>query len=99
MKTTITARHFTASPSLQDYARETLGKLEKFFDGRMECDLVLEEIKDHDEPQQAELIVRVAKATLTATEKAPTFEQSILKSVENMKRQLIKHKKKHFERA
>lgn len=99
MKTSITARHFTASQRLQEYAEEAISKLEKFYDGNMECDVIFEEDPDFDNPQKVELQLRVVKATLVATEKAPSYEQAINLAVENLKRQLLRHKKKNLSHA
>ncbi len=94
MKTTFTARHFNASERLQSYANEVVSKLEKYFDGMMEADIVLEPHESIEEPQQAEIHLHVAKAILVASEKAKTYEQALGLAVENLKRQLIKHKEK-----
>lgn len=99
MKTSFTARHFNASQRLQNYAIEATSKLDKFFEGNIECNIVLEPHADNDNPQQAEIHLRLVGASLIATERAPSYEQAILKAVDNMKRQMIKHKKKHFDHA
>jgi putative sigma-54 modulation protein len=96
MKTTFTSRHFEASNRLQAYSVDAVKKLEKFYDGILDCDIVLQPHEDHDEPNQAELIVKVPNDLLNVTETAPTYEQAILKAVDTMKRLLIRYKEKRF---
>lgn len=96
MNTSFTARHFNASERLQAYCLDAASKLEKFYDGIIDCDIVVSPHPDHDSPQQVELTVKVAKTTLNATENAATYEQAILKAIDNMKRQLIKYKEKRL---
>lgn len=94
MNTSFTARHFNASDRLQAHCLEAVTKLEKFYDGIIDCDIVVSPHPDHDDPQLVELTVKVAKTTLNATENAATYEQAMLKAVDNMKRQLLKYKEK-----
>lgn len=96
MNTTFTARKFNASNTLQDYANQSVRKLEKYYDSILGCDVVLEPNADPNEPQKAELNLQVAKDFLTATETGATYEQAINKAVDNMKRQVIKYKNKRF---
>lgn len=96
MNTSFTARHFNASERLQAYALEAVTKLEKFYDGIIDCDIVLSPHESHDDPQQVELTVKVAKTTLNASENAPTYEQAMTKAIDNMRRQLLKYKEKRF---
>lgn len=99
MNTTITARHFSASTRLQDYAKKNAQKLEKYYDGIIDCDIVFEPNESPEEPQKVELKVKFANTFLTASETAETYEQAINKAVDTVKRQLIKYKDKHFQKA
>lgn len=94
MKTTFTARHFHASERLQAHAHETVAKLSRFWDAALEADIVLEPDDDIDHPQRATVTVQVSKAVLVATERAKTYEIALNEAVDNLKRQLIKHKEK-----
>lgn len=96
MNTSFTARHFTASPDLQENALESVQKLTKFYDAILDCDIVAEPHPDPVNSQQIELNVKVAKDLLTAKENAPSYEQAINAAVDNMKRQLKKYKSKRF---
>ncbi|MEX2364833.1 MAG: ribosome-associated translation inhibitor RaiA [Balneolaceae bacterium] len=94
MKTTITARHFDASTELQDYCRDYVQKLEHFYDRIVMCDIILEPTPSNENPQQAELIVKVPKKVITVKEEAATYEQAIHNAVEVLSRQLKRYKDK-----
>jgi putative sigma-54 modulation protein len=94
MNITITARHFNASAHLQTFARESVSKLNRFYDGIMDVDVILAPHESHDEPQRAELVVSVSGQVLKATEQAATYESALNKAVESMSRQLLKYKEK-----
>lgn len=94
MKTTFTARHFESSPELHAYAEDAVQKLDQFYDRIITCDIILEPVPDDDNPQQAELNVKVPQKLLNAKEQAPSYEQAINMVIENISRQLKKYKKK-----
>lgn len=96
MNTSFTARHFNASERLQEYAINAVKKLEKFYDGILDCDIVLAPNESHDHPQGAELTVTVTGSVLVASETAATYEQALNAAVDNMTRQLLKYKEKRF---
>ena len=94
MKTTFTARHFEASADLQQYSRDSVEKLEQFYDRIVMCDIILQPTAADENPQQAELIVKVPRKVLTAKESASTYEQAVHNAVEVISRQLKKYKEK-----
>lgn len=96
MKTSFTARHFDASPELHAYAEDAVQKLDQFFDRIISCDIILEPVPDDEEPQQAELNVKVPQKLLNAKETASSYEQAINKVIDNIARQLKKYKDKRF---
>lgn len=96
MKTTFTARHFEASENLKQYSVDTVQKLDQFYDRILACDIILEPTPDDEEPQQAELNVKIPQKLINAKEQAATYEQAINRVVENVTRQLKKYKNKHF---
>lgn len=96
MKTTFTARHFSASDDLQQYCIDAVQKLDQFYDRIHTCDIILAPSPDDDEPQQAELNVKVPQTLLNARERATSYEQAMNKVVETMSRQLKKYKEKHY---
>lgn len=98
MNITFTARKFTASNSLQEFAIEEVQKLSRYYDAILSCDIVLEPSPDNDEPSRAELTVKVKQEVLVVSESGPAYEQAIRSAVDNMRRQLIKYKSKRFSR-
>ncbi len=98
MKVLFTARHFNASQRLQDYAEESVAKLSKYFDHIQDVSIVAEPFEHPDTPQRIEITLHIPGHTLVAGESAESYEMAINKVVDNLKRQLIKHKEKHFTR-
>lgn len=94
MKVLFTARHFNASQRLQAYAEESVSKLGKYFEGIQEVNVVATPIESHDSPQQIEISIKIPGHTLIAKEATDSYENSISKAVDNLKRQLIKQKEK-----
>ncbi|MTI88271.1 MAG: ribosome-associated translation inhibitor RaiA [Balneolaceae bacterium] len=94
MKTTFTARHFNASSNLQQYCRDAVEKLGNYYDRIVMCDVILEPTADDDTPNQAEIILKVPRKVLTATEAASSYEQAVHDAVETLSRQLKKYKDK-----
>ena len=94
MKTTFTARHFDASAELHEYAEEAVQKLDQFYDRIITCDIILQPVPDDENPQQAELNVKVPQKLINAKEKASSYEQAINMVIENVTRQIKKYKKK-----
>lgn len=94
MKTTFTARHFDSSTELHAYAEDAVQKLDQFYDRILTCDIILEPVPDDENPQQAELNVKVPQKLLNAKEQAPSYEQAINMVIDNISRQLKKYKKK-----
>ncbi len=96
MKTTFTARHFDASQELKQYSVDAVQKLDQFYDRIITCDIILEPTPDDEEPQQAELNVKIPQKLLNAKARSTTYEQAMNRAVENLTRQLKKYKNKHF---
>lgn len=94
MNTGFTARHFDPSQSLKDYALESVKKLERYYDGILDCDIILEPYSDPASPQRAEIKLTVRGDIIKAAETAESYEQAIIRAVDNVKRQLIKFKNK-----
>ena len=96
MKVLFTARHFTASQRFQDYSEESVSKLEKYFDAIHECNVIASPHESPETPQQIEISLKIPGTTLIVKEASDSYETAILKSVDNLKRQLIKHKEKQL---
>ena len=96
MNTNFTARHFEASPQLQEYANEAVKKLAQFYDRIVSCDIVLEPSASKETPQKAEIHVKIPNKTLKAEESAEYYEKAISNAVDNLSRQLKRYKEKKF---
>lgn len=94
MKTTFTARHFDSSTELRTYAEDAVQKLDQFYDRIITCDIILEPLPDDENPQQAELNIKVPQKLINAKEQASSYEQAINRVIEDATRQLKKYKKK-----
>lgn len=94
MKTTFTARHFESSTELREFAEDAVQKLDQYYDRIISCDIILEPFPDNDNPQQAELNVKVPQKLLNAKEQAPSYEQAINLVIESIVKQLKRYKDK-----
>lgn len=94
MKTTFTARHFEASADLQQYSIDSVDKLDQFYDRIVMCDIILQPTPSDENPNQAELIIKVPRKVLTVKESAKSYEQAIHNAIETASRQLKKYKDK-----
>ncbi len=91
MRINFTARHYKPSPRLKEYAQNEVLRLEKFYDGIINCEIVLDYQKDI---QIAEINVTVYGQKLTVVEKTDDIYKSIDFAVEKMRRKLKRYKEK-----
>lgn len=94
MRINFTARHYKSSPRLKEYANNEVLRLEKFYDGIISCDIVLDYQKDI---QIAEIMITVYGQKLTVAEKTDDIYKSIDSAVEKMGRKLQRYKEKKFQ--
>jgi len=91
MRVNFTARHYKPSERLKNYATDEVQKLDKFYEGIVSCDIVL----DYQKLQQiAEVVINVHGNRLTAVEKSEDIYKSIDLAVAKLERQLKKLKGK-----
>lgn len=93
MRINFTARHYKPSPRLKEYAQNEVLRLEKFYDGIISCEIVLDYQKDI---QIAEIQITVYGQILTVVEKTDDIYKSIDLAVEKMGRKLKRYKEKKF---
>ena len=93
MRINFTARHYKPSPRLKEYAQTEVLRLEKFFDGIISCEIVLDYQKDI---QIAEIHITVYGQKLTVVEKTDDIYKSIDSAVQKMERKLKRYKEKKF---
>ena len=94
MRINFTARHYKPSRRLKEYAQNEVKRLEKYYDGIIDCDIILDYQKDI---QIAEIIISVYGSKLTVTEKTEDIYKSIDFAVTKLERQLKKYKEKHYQ--
>jgi putative sigma-54 modulation protein len=99
MKIHTEAVQFKADQKLHDFIAKKMEKLTTFFDKIINADVKLRlensgQVKD----KVAEIQVQVPGQVLFAKETNKTFEQSIDSAVDNLRRQLAKHKDKEKQR-
>ncbi len=58
------------------------------------CDIILQPSPSDENPQQAEIRVKVPRKVLTVTETATSYEQAVHNAVDLLSRQLKKYKEK-----
>lgn len=92
MQITFTARHFKANESLKDYSETEISRLQKFFDGIVDCDVVL--IKERNN-QIADITLKVSNGILAVRESSDDFFKSIDQAVDKLERQIKKFKGKN----
>jgi len=91
MKIEITARNFRLGIKLETYVEDELNKLEKLYDGIIDCQVILEKIKNDN---IAEFIMRVYKKSLVTKDTSDDMFKSIDGAAEKLRRRLKKYKQK-----
>ena len=95
MKIHLTAVHFDADQKLVDYIDKKTAKLSQFFDRITDAQVFLKlENSGQVRDKIVELKLMVPGDTLMAKETSKTFEAATDAVVDNMKRQLNKHKER-----
>ncbi|MEX0599249.1 MAG: ribosome-associated translation inhibitor RaiA [Rhodothermales bacterium] len=92
MQIQITARHFDADTDLKEYAGQKLAKLERFYDGITEAQVVFGDDGTPGRTKSAEVIVHVYQQTLSATSNGSTHEDAVDQCVKALRRQIKKYK-------
>lgn len=91
MKTTISVRHFEATEKLQQFANTELSELEKYFEGDLTAQLILDEAGNL---KTVELRVTALGKLLPAKVEGSDFYKLIPKAVEKVEKQLKSVKSK-----
>lgn len=90
----ITARHFTANDSLREYAFSALKKLERYYNGILNADMVLSYQKLQNSIKTVELHVNVYGTTLKAVSGTEDFSKSVDEAIDKVERQIQRYKSK-----
>lgn len=91
MKIEITARNFRLTTKTQEYVENELNRLEKLYDGIIDCQVILEKIKNDN---IAHIILRVYKKNLVTKDTSDEMFKSIDGAAEKLRRRLKKYKQK-----
>jgi putative sigma-54 modulation protein len=94
----ITARHFTANDSLREYAFSALKKLERYYNGIVNADMVLSFQKLQNSIKTVELQVKVYGTVLRAVSESEDFSKSVDEAIEKIERQIQRYKSKMREK-
>ena len=94
MKIQITARHFKAKDSTQDYIKEKLESLSKYNETIIRADVILSYDKPPADTKYCEILIKLKDKTLTAKEGSVEFEKAIDLTVDKIEKQLYKVKDK-----
>ncbi|HLP15835.1 MAG TPA: ribosome-associated translation inhibitor RaiA [Bacteroidota bacterium] len=90
----ITARHFTANDSLREYAFAALKKLERYYNGILNADMVLSYQKMQNSVKTVELHVSVYGMTLKSVSESEDFSKSVDEAIDKVERQIQRYKSK-----
>ncbi len=91
MRTNISARSFKLSDDLKAFAQQEVQRLERYFDGIIDCNVELSYQKDN---KTSDISVSVHGSLLKASETSEDFKKSITLSVEKLEQQIKKYKGK-----
>ena len=95
MQVNVTFRRLDSSKALKDYVAQKLGKIDKFFYGIVEANVILS-VEKHR--HKAEVIVKGDRTTLSGTEEKEDMYEAIDLVVDKIERQAKKYKSKIKER-
>lgn len=91
MKVTFSARHFEASEKLQQFAVSELNRLDKYFDGALSGEVVLEE---NANLKAAEMRLNMLGKVLPVRMEGSDFYKIIPRAVDKLEKQLKSQKSK-----
>ncbi len=95
MNITIQSVKFDAAEHLQDFIEQKVSKLDVFFDGIIDAEVILKLDKSETlENKVAEISLNIPGAEVFAKKQSKTFEESVDLSCEALRKQLIKKKEK-----
>ena len=95
MKTQIQSIHFDADKKLQDFIENKMDKLYKIYDRIENCDIILKLDKnDQNKNMIVEISMSIPGNRLFVKDQSESFEMAFEKAIEQIKKQLLKHKEK-----
>ncbi|MCX6251060.1 MAG: ribosome-associated translation inhibitor RaiA [Bacteroidetes bacterium] len=95
MNIKISAVHFKTDRKLEDFIRERMQKMQLFFEGVIDSEVILKlENTDSQGNKIVEIRLFVPGFDLFAKKQSWSFEESTDLAVEALRKQLVKHKEK-----
>lgn len=96
MEVKINSVHFNADQKLVDFVNKKVGKLDTFFDGIINAEVILKVLKPETANNKvSELRISIpANGYLFAKKQADTFEEATDLAIEAVRKQLDKYKEK-----
>jgi ribosomal subunit interface protein len=91
MKLTITARHFKAKESLQNYIKEKINELSKYNENILFADVILSSENSNEELLSCEIILKMKEKILTAKETNGDSTKVFDKVFDKIESQLYKY--------
>ena len=92
MQINFTARHFKAPDKLKKFSENEISRLQKFYDGIIECDIILDFIASNHSKHIAEIILKVYGQVLSVSKTSDDMYKSIDLAVQKLERMLKKYK-------
>ncbi|MBC8205212.1 ribosome-associated translation inhibitor RaiA [bacterium] len=91
MRINLSSRHFRASENLKSFAKDEVMRLKKYYDGIIDCEIILEKQKDI---RTCEIVAKVYGTVLTTSVESHDHFKSIVMAVDKIEQQLRKYKAK-----
>jgi len=90
----ITGHHVEMSEQLKSYIQKEITRLDKFFNGIIDTEVILRQDTKHNHLKEAEILVKVYEHKLTAKATDQDIFKAFDKSLTKVERQLVKFKDK-----
>ncbi|MCL2073392.1 MAG: ribosome-associated translation inhibitor RaiA [Marinilabiliaceae bacterium] len=95
MNIKIQSVHFDASEKLEQFIRQKVGKIDKYYDGILSAEVILKLDKSETlENKIAEITLEIRGNNLFAKKQNKTFEEAVDLACEALRKQLVKRKEK-----
>ncbi|MCS7229026.1 MAG: ribosome-associated translation inhibitor RaiA [Candidatus Kryptonium sp.] len=94
MAVRITGHHVEMTEQIKNYIEKEIARLDKFFDGIIDTEVILRQDTKHNHLKEAEILIKVYEHKLTAKATDPDILKAFDKSLTKVERQLIKFKDK-----
>ncbi len=95
MQIEVTARHFKAPQELRDFISKKVHKLDRYFDGVLNCRVIL---SSDDGQVVVDIIAHAKKHQFTVRETGQRVDRVVSRAVRKLKIQLKRHKARLIEK-